>query len=113
MLLRSYCLGARVAAVGLHLGLRSGGAHLVKARTAVDRPILPRIEGHEGVCAALRANYLMHVTLNAPVALLAFQRTARRAPLRIVLQTLQRVELLFSHGESEVRLAVSTLQVLV
>ena len=101
-------------------GLGPGGAHLVKAARAVDRPIVPRQERDKCLATALRANRGVHFALTASPtvadpegSILLRNRAAARTTLRLVHQALLGVELLLAGGEDEVHPAVTTMDGLV
>jgi hypothetical protein len=101
-------------------GLGPGGAHLVKAARAVDRPVVPRQERNKCLATALRADRGVHFALTASPtvadaegSILLRDRAAARTTLGLVDQALLSVELLLTGGEDEVHPAVSTVDGLV
>ena len=112
--------GGAPACDGESRGLGPGGAHLVKAARAVDRPVVPWQERDQSLATALRTDGGVHLALSASPTIadaegsvLLRDGAAARTTLGLVHQALLGVELLLAGGEDEVHPAVTTMDGLV
>ena len=90
--------------------------HRGEALAAIDRAILPGLEGNLRGAAATDADHFIHLTLAAvavATVLLTAGGTASRAAAGLILEALVSIELLLRSGENEFRAALTALQGLV
>src|SRR3954471_5518345 len=83
------------------------GADLVEAGAAVHRPVVPRCERNNRLTAAASADRGVELTRAADGPSSLCDRSARRAPLRIIQQAFAREEGLLAAREDEFTRAVT------
>ena len=81
--------------------------HLVEARAAIHRPVVPRGKRNDGLPPAGAADRGMELTWSFSGSSALGCRPARRASLRVVQQALARIERLLARGEGEFLPAVT------
>ena len=88
--------------------LQGPGSDLVEARAAVDRSVIAWGEWHHRLAAATAADRRVEFARSSGRSGPLGDRTARRAPLRIVEQALAGEECLLAAGEDELLRAIAT-----
>jgi hypothetical protein len=88
--------------------LQRPGTHLVEARAAVDRSVVPRREGHDGLSPTGAADRCMELARSFVVSRSLGRGATRRTALRIIDQTLAGIEGLLACREGELLRTVST-----